>query len=74
MSPTWCRHLQSSVTAPRSFHDLVSRTAMLSELMDMVEGDRLLPFVRLFFSDPWMTKLETPTRSGKEREENKEMR
>ena len=32
--------------------DLVSRTAMLSGLMDMEEGDRLLPFVRLFYSDP----------------------
>ena len=25
---------------------------MLSGLMDMEEGDRLLPFVRLFYSDP----------------------
>ena len=33
-------------------NDLVSRTAMLSGLMDMEEGDRLLPFVRLFYSDP----------------------
>ena len=33
-------------------YDLVSRTAMLSGLMDMEEGDRLLPFVRLFYSDP----------------------
>ena len=33
-------------------YDLVSRTAMLSGLMDMEEGDRLLPFVPLFYSDP----------------------
>ena len=32
--------------------DLVSRTATLSGLMDMEEGDRLLSFVRLFFSNP----------------------
>ena len=50
---------------------------MLSGLMAMEEGDRLLFFFRLFYSDPstcGMTKLVTPTRSGKEREENKEMR
>ena len=33
-------------------YDLVSRTAMLRGLMDMEEGDKLLPFVRLFYSDP----------------------
>ena len=32
-------------------YDLVSRTAMLSGLMDMEEGDRLLPFSVLFYSD-----------------------
>ena len=59
MSPTWCRHPQSSVTAPQSFQwtewELTTSCqgrAMLSGLMDMEEGDRLLPFVRLFYSDP----------------------
>ena len=33
-------------------YDFVSRTALLSGLMDMEEGDKLLPCVRLFFSDP----------------------
>ena len=33
-------------------YNLVSRTAMLRGLLDMEEGDKLLPFVRLFCSDP----------------------
>ena len=32
--------------------DSVSRSAMLSGLLDMEEGERLLPFVRLFYSQP----------------------
>ena len=32
--------------------DMVSRAAMLSGLLDMEEGERLLPFVRMFYSQP----------------------
>ena len=32
--------------------DLVSRNAMLNGLLEMVDGEQLLPFARLFYSQP----------------------
>ena len=82
VSPTWCRHPQSSVTAPQSFqwtewgHTTSCQGRQCSADSNMEEGDRLLPFVR--FSDPytflWDDEVGDTHRSGKEREENKEMR
>ena len=84
VSPTWCRHLQSSVTASRSFQ-WMEWGFTTSCPVQQCSGDSWtwrkvtdcchlsICSVLIHPLSCGMTKLETPTRSGKEREENKEM-
>ena len=80
-----CRHLQSSVTAPRSFQwtewglttscqgqQCSADSWTWRKVTDCCHLSVCSILIRPFSCG--MTKLETPTRSGKEREENKEMR
>ena len=56
-------------------HDTISRKALMQGVADMVDGDKLIPFVRQFYSCPstflWKTRRETRERSSRAKEENK---
>ena len=52
MNSTWTRAPQFFQWTELEHFDLVSRNAMLQGLMGMDGGDRILPFVRMFYGEP----------------------